>query len=160
MGKGKEGVEEMTINRSNGKNSTKSIATTNILTKNLFCKSTDKKLASKNTTTTHSKSSKMTDELSRDIQLLRMRGSLDPKQPYKSSTSTNSQSIGSKEFVQYGTVIESSYEYYSNGGPTSKKQRNKSLLDSLMEDEQLRQTVKLKSAQIENKRKRIKGKRR
>lgn len=116
----------------------------NKLTKAIFCKSKPNSAAKNEPSDL--KSSRMTDELKRDIQLLNMRNTLDPTHRYKSG-----QTVGDKKFVQYGTVVESSYEYYSNGGPSTKS-RSRSLLDSLMEDQELKQSIKAKAAQIESSR--------
>lgn len=117
----------------------------NPLVKNIFSQANQPEKRGSNGSSEF-KSSRMTDALKRDIQVLNMRNSIDPTQRYK----TNSL-IGSKKFVQYGTVIDTSYEYYSNGG-TSVRKKPKSILDSLMQDEEFHQKIRTKSQEIADKR--------
>lgn len=51
----------------------------------------------------------MTDETKRDLKLLRLRGTFDPKRFYKSSDHKK----GLPKFFQVGTVVESSADFYS-----------------------------------------------
>jgi hypothetical protein len=67
----------------------------------------------------------VTDELKRDLALIRNRNYLDPKRFYKSSDATG-------KVVQLGTVIEGAAEFYSSR--LSKKQRRANLTDEIMAD--------------------------
>ena len=73
------------------------------------------------------KPSPMTDELKRDMQLIKNRNYLDPKRFYKSSDTPSA-------YVQAGTVIEGSTEFYSSR--LTKKQRRSNLTEEIMADPQ------------------------
>jgi hypothetical protein len=67
----------------------------------------------------------VTDELKRDLALIRNRNYLDPKRFYKSSDATG-------KVVQVGTVIEGAAEFYSSR--LTKKQRRGNLTEEIMAD--------------------------
>jgi len=67
----------------------------------------------------------MTDELKRDLALIRDRNYLDPKRFYKSSDPAG-------KFLQVGTVVEGPSEFYS--ARLSKKQRRSNLVEEVMHD--------------------------
>jgi hypothetical protein len=67
----------------------------------------------------------VTDELKRDLALIRNRNYLDPKRFYKSSDATG-------KVVQLGTVIEGAAEFYSSR--LTKKQRRGNLTEEIMAD--------------------------
>jgi hypothetical protein len=67
----------------------------------------------------------VTDELKRDLALIRNRNYLDPKRFYKSSDAVG-------KVVQLGTVIEGAAEFYSSR--LSKKQRKSNLTEEIMAD--------------------------
>jgi hypothetical protein len=67
----------------------------------------------------------MTEDLKKDIALIRSRNYLDPKRFYKSSDPTG-------KFVQVGTVIEGPTEFFSSR--LTKKQRRGNLVDEIMAD--------------------------
>ena len=90
----------------------------------------------------------MSDELQRDIQLLNMRNSIDPSHRYKSTV------VGKKKFVQYGSVIESPYDWYSSGSASTKK-KPKSILDSLLQDDEFKKRTEEKYLEITRKKNRI-----
>ena len=50
----------------------------------------------------------ITDEVKRDLRLLRLRGVMDPKRFYKSADHTKF-----PEYFQFGTVVEGPTEFYS-----------------------------------------------
>jgi Fcf2 pre-rRNA processing len=71
------------------------------------------------------RSTPVTDQVKKDLQLLRNRNYLDPKRFYKSNDPVG-------KFVQIGTVIEGSSEFYSSR--LTKKQRRTNLLDEVLAD--------------------------
>lgn len=75
------------------------------------------------------KPSIMTDDIKRDILLIKNRQYLDPKHFYKSSDTISN-------IIQVGTVIEGSTEYYSSR--LTNKQRKSNLTDEIMSDNRLR----------------------
>lgn len=75
------------------------------------------------------KASPMTDDVKRDITLIKNRNYLDPKRFYKSSDRVSN-------IVQVGTVIEDATEYYSSR--LTKKQRRSNLTEEIMADTRLR----------------------
>lgn len=78
----------------------------------------------------------MTDELRRDLQLLKMRNVLDPKRHYKKSDSKSDVPA----FSQVGTIIEGPTEFYS--GRINKKDRHRTLVEEVLAQEE--QTGKFK----------------
>ena len=75
------------------------------------------------------KATPVTEEVERDLALIRNRNYLDPKRFYKSADKTKS---GVKPVLQTGTVIEGPTEYYSSR--LTKKQRKTNLVDEIMAD--------------------------
>ena len=71
------------------------------------------------------RSTPVSDQVKKDLQLLRNRNYLDPKRFYKSNDPVG-------KFVQVGTVIEGSGEFYSSR--LTKKQRRTNLLDEVLAD--------------------------
>ena len=71
----------------------------------------------------------VTEELERDMALIRNRNYLDPKRFYKSADNPRP---GMKTVVQAGTVIEGPTEFYSSR--LTKKQRRSNLVDEVMAD--------------------------
>lgn len=69
--------------------------------------------------------SPMTEELKKDMALVRNRNYLDPKRFYKSSDPTS-------KFIQVGTVIEGASEFYSSR--LTKKQQRTNLVEEVMAD--------------------------
>jgi hypothetical protein len=67
----------------------------------------------------------MTEEVKRDLAVIRNRNYLDPKRFYKSSDKTS-------KYLQVGTVIEGNTEYFSSR--LSKKQRRSNLTEEIMAD--------------------------
>ena len=57
----------------------------------------------------------LTDETRRDLKLLQLRGTFDPKRFYKSSDHKK----GLPKFFQIGTVVESAADFYSGRGVTA-----------------------------------------
>ena len=56
----------------------------------------------------------ITDEVKRDLRLLRLRGVMDPKRFYKSADQTKF-----PKYFQFGTVVEGPTEFYSGAAPCS-----------------------------------------
>lgn len=72
----------------------------------------------------------LTPELRRDLQLLKMRGVLDPKRHYKKDSSKNDV----PEYSQVGTIIEGATEFYSSR--LTNKERKQTLLEEIVSQEQ------------------------
>jgi len=72
----------------------------------------------------------LTPELRRDLQLLKMRGVLDPKRHYKKDSSKNDV----PEYSQVGTIIEGATEFYSSR--LTNKERKQTLLEEIISQEQ------------------------
>lgn len=71
----------------------------------------------------------LTPELKRDLQLLKMRGTLDPKRFYKKDSSQ----FSVPEFSQIGTIIEGPTEYYT--GRLQNKDRKKTFVEEVLAGE-------------------------
>ncbi|XVF71195.1 hypothetical protein PTKIN_Ptkin12aG0016600 [Pterospermum kingtungense] len=85
----------------------------------------------------------LTPELKKDLQLLKLRGAIDPKRHYKK----DSKSKALPKYFQVGTVVESVTDYYS--GRMTKKERKPTLADELLSDPTVRQYRKRKVREIE-----------
>ncbi|XVF49000.1 hypothetical protein PTKIN_Ptkin03bG0233600 [Pterospermum kingtungense] len=85
----------------------------------------------------------LTPELKKDLQLLKLRGAIDPKRHYKK----DSKSKAVSKYFQVGTVVESVTDYYS--GRMTKKERKPTLADELLSDPIVRQYRKRKVREIE-----------
>ena len=85
----------------------------------------------------------LTPELKRDLQLLHMRGVLDPKRHYKKE--------GSKpkipEFSQVGTIIEGPTEFFS--GRLSNKDRKRTFVEEVLNTENASGRFKNKYGEIQ-----------
>ncbi|CAA0842956.1 Fcf2 pre-rRNA processing protein [Striga hermonthica] len=86
----------------------------------------------------------MTPELKKDLQLLKLRGALDPKRHYKKG---DSKSKTLPKYFQVGTVIESATEFFS--GRLTRKERKATLADELLADSTLGDYRKRKVREIE-----------
>ncbi|CAM6101352.1 unnamed protein product [Calypogeia fissa] len=84
----------------------------------------------------------MTPEMKRELQLLRLRGVLDPKRHYKVS---DSKAI--PKFFQVGTVVEGAADFYS--GRLTKKERKSTFAEELLTDSSLQTYRKRKYLQIQ-----------
>ena len=67
----------------------------------------------------------MTEDVKRDLKVIRYRNYLDPKRFYKSADTPS-------KYVQVGTVIEGTAEFYSSR--LTKKERRSNLTEELMAD--------------------------
>jgi hypothetical protein len=88
-------------------------------------------------------STEKTEEVKTDLAVLRMRHILDPKRFYKSTDAT----LG-KGFLQVGTVIEGTGEYYSHR--LTKKQRRNNVTEELMADPNVATYAKKKFIEIQH----------
>ncbi|XP_070581916.1 deoxynucleotidyltransferase terminal-interacting protein 2-like [Ptychodera flava] len=88
------------------------------------------------------KAPEMTEELKNDLKVMQMRGALDPKRFYKKNDVK-----GTPKFVQVGTVIEHSADFYHSRIP--KKQRKKTIVEELLADTEFRRYNKRKYSEIQ-----------
>ncbi|KAL0089572.1 Fcf2 pre-rRNA processing-domain-containing protein [Phycomyces blakesleeanus] len=79
----------------------------------------------------------ITDEIKRDLQIIKMRHVLDRKRHYKKMGKNYN-----PKFFQVGTIIESPTEFFSSR--IAKKDRKQTLVDELLADEQSKQYFKRK----------------
>ncbi|XP_028407739.1 rRNA-processing protein fcf2-like [Dendronephthya gigantea] len=84
----------------------------------------------------------MTQELRRDLNILRMRNVLDPKRHYKKNSSKKL-----PKYFQLGTVVSSAAEFYSSRLP--KRERKKTIVESLLADAEFRRYNKRKFFEIQ-----------
>uniref|UniRef100_A0A8C6SJE7 Fcf2 pre-rRNA processing C-terminal domain-containing protein n=1 Tax=Neogobius melanostomus TaxID=47308 RepID=A0A8C6SJE7_9GOBI len=83
------------------------------------------------------KAPEITPELKGDLQLLRMRGSMDSKRFYKKNDRD-----GFPKYFQMGTVVDSPVDFYHSR--VSKKDRKRTMVEELLTDAEFRQTNKKK----------------
>lgn len=86
----------------------------------------------------------VTPELKQDLQLLKLRGVMDPKRHYKKGD-TKSKSL--PKYFQVGTVVESASDFFS--ARLTKKERKARIADELLADSSLAQYRKRKVREIE-----------
>ncbi|KAL8515339.1 hypothetical protein ACS0TY_014155 [Phlomoides rotata] len=86
----------------------------------------------------------ITPELKKDLQLLKLRGAIDPKRHYKKG---DSRSKTLPKYFQVGTVIESASEFFT--GRLTKKERKATLADELLSDGKFLDYRKRKVREIE-----------
>lgn len=84
----------------------------------------------------------LTDEVKRDLQVIKMRSTLDSKQHYKRSDSKKF-----PKFFQMGTIVEGSHEFYSSR--MSKKDRKRTMVDELLADAEFRKKNKRRMIEYE-----------
>ncbi|KAK7961019.1 hypothetical protein PG996_011660 [Apiospora saccharicola] len=84
----------------------------------------------------------LTPQLKRDLQLLKMRDVLDSKRHYKKDNSR-----GIPEYSHVGTMVEGRTEYFTNR--VTKKDKKRTLLESVMDQEKSTQRFKSKYGQIQ-----------
>lgn len=89
----------------------------------------------------HMKAPEITQELKGDLQVLKMRGSLDPKRFYKKNDRD-----GFPKYFQVGTVVDSPVDFYHSRIP--KKERKRTMVEELLNDAEFRQKNKKKYQQI------------
>uniref|UniRef100_A0A3P9MAR4 Deoxynucleotidyltransferase, terminal, interacting protein 2 n=1 Tax=Oryzias latipes TaxID=8090 RepID=A0A3P9MAR4_ORYLA len=87
------------------------------------------------------KAPEISQELKGDLQVLKMRGSLDPKRFYKKNDRD-----GFPKYFQVGTVVDSPLDFYHSRVP--KKQRKRTMVEELLTDAEFRQKNKKRFQQI------------
>jgi hypothetical protein len=87
------------------------------------------------------KAPEMTEELKNDLELMQMRGALDPKRFYKKSDKRNL-----PKYFALGTVVDSPYDFYSDRINT--KDRKRTLVDELLADAKFKKYNKRKYVEI------------
>lgn len=83
----------------------------------------------------------MTEELKRDLQVLKMRHILDRKRHYKKMGKSED-----PKYFQVGTIIESPTEFFS--ARINKKDRKQNIVDELMASDELKQYYKRKYNEV------------
>jgi len=92
------------------------------------------------------KAPEVTEEVQRDLEVLKMRGAIDPKRFYKKTGGPEGE--GLPKYFQIGHVVDSPVDYYSSKGSTGGKNKKKSLVDELMADAEYQKFSKRKYAEI------------
>ncbi|XP_049910580.1 deoxynucleotidyltransferase terminal-interacting protein 2 [Epinephelus moara] len=87
------------------------------------------------------KAPEITQELKGDLQVLKMRGSMDPKRFYKKNDRD-----GFPKYFQVGTVVDSAVDFYHSRIP--KKERKRTMVEELLSDAEFRQKNKKKFQHI------------
>ncbi|NXP32239.1 TDIF2 protein, partial [Leiothrix lutea] len=87
------------------------------------------------------KAPEITSELKNDLQVLKMRASLDPKHFYKKNDRD-----GLPKYFQVGTVVDSPIDFYHSRIP--KKQRKRTIVEELLADSEFRRYNKKKYQEI------------
>ncbi|XP_047442551.1 deoxynucleotidyltransferase terminal-interacting protein 2 [Mugil cephalus] len=87
------------------------------------------------------KAPELTQELKGDLQVLKMRGSLDPKRFYKKNDRD-----GFPKYFQVGTVVDSPVDFYHSRIP--KKERKRTMMEELLQDAEFRHKNKKRYQQI------------
>ncbi|KAF0992014.1 hypothetical protein HZS_5360 [Henneguya salminicola] len=96
----------------------------------------------------HMPAIKETEEIKRDLALLRMRGSADLKTHYKKIDWKNK-----PKFIQMGTVVKSSFDRSSD---LTRKQTRGTLIEQLLDNDQARKKIRSKYLEIQKKRASVK----
>jgi hypothetical protein len=86
----------------------------------------------------------VTDELKKDLQLLRMRSVLDPKRHYKKEAVTKQNLV--PEFSQMGTVVEGPTDFFS--GRISRKDRRETFVEETLAQKDTVSRFKRKYSEI------------
>ncbi|KAG5850091.1 hypothetical protein ANANG_G00078560 [Anguilla anguilla] len=87
------------------------------------------------------KAPEMTEELTNDLKVLKMRAAMDPKRFYKKNDRD-----GFPKYFQVGTVVDSPVDFYHSRIP--KKQRKRTMVEELLADAEFRNYNKKKYKQI------------
>lgn len=86
-----------------------------------------------------------TPELDAELGALRLRNIIDPKRHYKGGKQAST-----SKYVQIGTIIDDPTDFYaSKTNVTSRRTRQKSLVDSLLRDEESRQYYKSRFTKLQ-----------
>merc|ERR1712106_501169 len=82
-----------------------------------------------------------TEERQRDLELLQMRGVLDPKRFYKKNASDTL-----PKYYQIGTIVDSAADFYTDRVP--QKDRKQTMVDELLADAEFKKFQKRKYVEI------------
>merc|ERR1719483_1744438 len=93
----------------------------------------------------------MTEERQRDLELLQMRGVLDPKRFYKKNASDTL-----PKYYQIGTIVDSAADFYTDRVP--QKDRKQTMVDELLADAEFKKFQKRKYVEIIEDKSRKQGK--
>ncbi|XP_063423848.1 deoxynucleotidyltransferase terminal-interacting protein 2-like [Mytilus trossulus] len=96
------------------------------------------------------KAPEMTEEKKNDLMVLHMRKAVDPKRFYK-----NNDTVSLPKFFQFGTVVESSADFYHSRVP--KKQRKSNMVEELLADAEFRKYNKRKYVEIQEQKRKAQG---
>merc|ERR1712106_395381 len=83
----------------------------------------------------------MTEEREKDLELLQMRGVLDPKRFYKKNASDTL-----PKYYQIGTIVDSAADFYTDRIP--QKDRKQTMVDELLADAEFKKFQKRKYVEI------------
>merc|ERR1711915_689475 len=83
----------------------------------------------------------MTEERKKDLELLQMRGVLDPKRFYKKNALDTL-----PKYFQIGTIVDNAADFYTDRVP--KKERKKTMVDELLADAEFKKRQKRKYVEI------------
>lgn len=90
----------------------------------------------------HMPRAEMTDDLKKDLQVMKMRSVLDGKQHYKRADSRKL-----PRFVQRGVVVEGAHDFFASR--TVRKQRKRTIVDELLADAEFRRKNKRKYLELQ-----------
>lgn len=102
----------------------------------------------------------LTPELKRDLQLIQMRGVLDPKRHYKKNTfgTKSDGTVNFPKFVQKGTIVSDSSEFFS--ARLTKKERKKTFAEEILSDDKTKNYFKRKYSEIMEEKNKVRSNRR
>lgn len=89
----------------------------------------------------------ITDEIKKDLHIIKNRGVLDPKRHYRK------EKLGGSPFIQIGTVIQGPTEYYSSR--LQRKERRENIVQELLADAEANSYFKKKYLEIQDKKSRF-----
>ncbi|KAJ3119102.1 Deoxynucleotidyltransferase terminal-interacting protein 2 [Phlyctochytrium bullatum] len=92
------------------------------------------------------KAPELTEELKRDIDVIKSRSALDPKRFYK-KPDKNMKGSAYPKFFQIGSVVDHATDYYANR--LTKKERKRGILEELMADRETKSYLKKKFTKIQ-----------
>jgi len=84
-----------------------------------------------------------TDEIKKDLEILKLRGTLDPARHFRKSDRKRA----NPKYFHVGTIVETAADFYS--GRLPKKDRKQTLVEELMADAKIKQRLKKKLAKRE-----------
>ncbi|KAJ3097055.1 Deoxynucleotidyltransferase terminal-interacting protein 2 [Phlyctochytrium planicorne] len=87
----------------------------------------------------------LTDEVKRDIEVIRSRAALDPKRHYKKPDKTKGKAI--PKFFQIGTVMDSATDFFSQR--LTNKERKNGIVEELMANQETKSYLKKKFSKIQ-----------